>query len=95
MQPSELHDRVRRDLLAYVIDKHPVTDRPVTFDTPLLERGIVDSLSMAAFIAFLERRYQLDFMKVEVTRDDFASIDVLARLVVANLPAGAPAGAGG
>lgn len=90
VEPEEVRERVRRDLLAYVIGRQPAAAEPIHFDTPLLERGIIDSLSMVTFIMYLEQNYHLDFMRVEVNRDDFASIDALSRFVLANLKACAP-----
>lgn len=83
---NERLGQVRQELLDYVVEMHfnhyPGT---VTLDTPLLKVGIIDSLSMMTFILFLEQKYGLDFFRVDISRDDFASINTLANLVVKNL----------
>ena len=57
----------------------------ITYETPLLESGIIDSLSMMVFILFLEQKYGLDFFEIEITRQDFTTIATLATLVAKHL----------
>ncbi len=83
---TELYDRVRRELLDYLVEKRfNQYEGDIAVDTPLLKLGIVDSLSMMTFILFLEKKYKLDFFEVDISRDDFSSINALTDLVVKSL----------
>ncbi len=78
--------RICDELLDYVKAHHAANfSERVTVRTHLLECGLVDSLSMMTFILHLEHRYSMDFMVVDITRNEFASVETLARFVVANL----------
>src|SRR3954468_24121152 len=82
------HVRICGELLEYVLGmRFNNYEGAIDYDTPLLNLGIVDSLSMMRFILFLERKYGLDFFVVDIGRADFASINVLAGLIARNLPA--------
>jgi acyl carrier protein len=76
------YDLVRQDLLKYLVQMHfNEYEGDLRYDTPLLQLGIIDSLSMMTCILFLEQQYGLDFFLVDVSRDDFASINTIANLV--------------
>ena len=80
------HNAIRQDLLAYLVTMHfNEYEGDVHFDTPLLELGIIDSLSMMTCILFLEQKYGLDFFEIDVSRNDFASINTIATLVARSL----------
>lgn len=79
-------DRVRQEVMEYVVKmRFNDYEGELTFDTPLLEVGLIDSLSMMTVVLFLEQRYGLDFFTVDISRDDFASIDTLAAMLVHNM----------
>ncbi len=83
---ADMYDRVRQELLDYVVKMHfNHYAGDIDFDTPLLKLGIIDSLSMMTFTLFLEQKYELDFFVVDISRDHFASINTLADLVVRNV----------
>ena len=74
-------EAVRDELLAYLNKRHACD---VTADTPLLQVGIIDSLSMMKLVLHLERRYQLDFSYTRISRDNFESVSILADFIVRN-----------
>ncbi len=77
---------IQQDLLNYVVKMHfNEYEGELHYDTPLLELGIVDSLSMMTCILFLEQKYGLDFFQVDVSRNDFATLNTIAALVSRSL----------
>ena len=53
----------------------------VAEDTPLLEQGLLDSLSLMKLVAFLERRYRLVVPEEEITPDNFTSLAAIRKLI--------------
>ena len=43
----------------YVIDEYVEDDSEITYDTPLISGGIVDSFSMVSLKRFLENKYEI------------------------------------
>ena len=54
---------------------------PVTYDTPLISGGIVDSFSMVSLKRFLENKYKISLPDNEATPEAFDSVDKIAVLV--------------
>lgn len=80
------YNTIRQNVLDYLVSMHfNEYEGDVRFDTPLLELGIIDSLSMMTCILFLEQKYGLDFFEIDVSRNDFASINTIATLVSRSL----------
>ena len=50
-------------------------------DTPLLEWGVIDSLSLAELLAFIEQRFSIQVAEEEVTPDHFQSLGALSALL--------------
>jgi acyl carrier protein len=51
-------DEMKELVLKYVIDEYiDDDDAEVTFDTPLISSGYVDSFSMVSLLVFLERKF--------------------------------------
>ena len=75
---EELKDIV----LTYVTKEYLEDDsEPLTYDTPLISGGIVDSFSMVSLKRFLERRYELKIPDAEATPEAFDSVERIAALV--------------
>ncbi len=69
-------------ILDYVIKEYVEDDsETVTFDTPLISGGIVDSFSMVSLKRFLENRYEIQIPDDEATPEAFDSIDKIAGIV--------------
>jgi 2-hydroxymuconate-semialdehyde hydrolase len=51
-------------------------------ETPLLELGILNSLSIARMIAFIRRRYGLSIPAEKITGINFRSLGQIAELVI-------------
>ncbi len=56
-------------------------DREVTYDTPLISGGIVDSFSMVSLKVFLETKYNLSIPDAKATPEAFDSVDNIMTLL--------------
>jgi acyl carrier protein len=72
---SVISDYIRREL-----SKEP---RLVTLerDTPLLESGIIDSLSLLKLVLFLEKQFGIAVKGQELVPENFATVDAICGFV--------------
>ena len=56
-------------------------DMDVTFDTPLISGGIVDSFSMVSLKRFLETKYNIQIPDAKATPEAFDSVDKIVILM--------------
>jgi acyl carrier protein len=78
MQDQELKDVV----LQYVIDEYVEDEEDeVTYDTPLISGGLVDSFSMVSLKRFLENKYKISIPDDKATPEAFDSVNKIAVLV--------------
>jgi len=69
-------------ILNYVIKEYVEDDsEPMTFETPLISGGIVDSFSMVSLKRFLENRYAIQIPDDRATPEAFDSVNKIAVLV--------------
>lgn len=68
-------------ILAYVIDEYAGEGDTITYDTPLLSSGLVDSFSMISLKRFLEMKYQISIPDEAATPETFDSVEKIAELV--------------
>jgi acyl carrier protein len=75
---EELKDIV----LKYVTKEYLEDDsEPLTYETPLISGGIVDSFSMVSLKRFLENRYQIAIPDEDASPEAFDSVNKIAALV--------------
>jgi acyl carrier protein len=75
-------DDLKDVILKYVIDEYlEEGGEPITFDTPLISGGIVDSFSMVSLKRFLENRYKISIPDDQATPEAFDSVTKIADLV--------------
>ncbi len=75
-------DELKDIVLKYVIAEYSDDDAdPITYDTPLISGGIVDSFSMVSLKRFLENKYKISIPDDQATPEAFDSIDKIAVLV--------------
>ena len=77
---TEMHETI----LEYVIDEYvdeDDSDSEMTFDTPLISSGIVDSFSMVSLKVFLEKKYGVSLPDSEATPEAFDTINSICELV--------------
>ncbi|MGB9697165.1 MAG: acyl carrier protein [Ignavibacteria bacterium] len=56
-------------------------DREVTYDTPLISGGIVDSFSMVSLKVFLETKYNIQIPDAKATPEAFDSVNNIVNLL--------------
>jgi acyl carrier protein len=56
-------------------------DREVTYSTPLISGGIVDSFSMVSLKRFLETKYKIQIPDAKATPEAFDTVDNIAVLL--------------
>ena len=66
----------------YVVREYVEDDTDVTFDTPLISGGIVDSFSMVSLKRFLENKYKNSIPDDKATPEAFDSVNKICTLVL-------------
>ena len=56
-------------------------DREISYDTPLISGGIVDSFSMVSLKRFLETRYKIQIPDAKATPEAFDSVNHIIQLL--------------
>lgn len=56
-------------------------DREVTYDTPLISGGIVDSFSMVSLKVFLENKYNIQIPDAKASPEAFDSVNNIMKLL--------------
>lgn len=75
---EELKDVV----LEYVINEYQEDDDDViTYDTPLISGGFVDSFSMVSLKVFLEKKFDISIPDEQATPEAFDTVDKIVSLV--------------
>ncbi len=69
-----VHDYVKSEY----IDDDDVT---LTYDTPLISSGYVDSFSMVSLLIFLENKFKIKIPPGKATPDAFDSVNKIVKLV--------------
>jgi len=65
----------------YVVKEYVEDDTEVTFETPLISGGIVDSFSMVSLKRFLENKYKISIPDNRATPEAFDSVNKIVVLV--------------
>ncbi len=52
-------------------------DSQLKFDTPLFEKGIIDSTGVLELVSFIEENYQITIQDDELVQDNFSSISAI------------------
>ncbi len=82
----QLREQVKKELIVY-ISKEFVKEKELDIypDTPLLEKGLIDSLSIMTLIVHIENQYNLDFYKIDITRNSFININTITQIIMENV----------
>jgi acyl carrier protein len=59
---------------------------PLSNETPLLEQGILDSLSLLQLVVFLEERFNIRVDEADLLPENFASVDTICAYLRAREP---------
>lgn len=74
-------EEMKEIILEYVIEEYAEDDDEVTFDTPLISGGLVDSFSMVSLKRFLEVKYKISIPDDKATPEAFDNVNSIAALV--------------
>ncbi len=72
---------LKETILKYVIEEYATEDDHVTYDTPLISSGLVDSFSMVSLKRFLEMKYKISIPDKDASPEAFDSVNKIADLV--------------
>ena len=68
-------------ILNYVIEEYATEDDTLTYETPLISGGLVDSFSMVSLKRFLEMKYKITIPDDEASPEAFDNVNKIADLV--------------
>jgi acyl carrier protein len=74
-------DEMKDVIKNYVIKEYVEDDTEITYDTPLISGGIVDSFSMVSLKRFLENKYKIAIPDDKATPEAFDSVNKICQLV--------------
>jgi acyl carrier protein len=75
-------DEMKDAVLKYVKNEYlEDEDEEITYDTPLISGGIVDSFSMVSLKRFLENKYKISIPDDKATPEAFDSVNKIVALV--------------
>ena len=75
-------EEIKDAVLNYVIEEYlEEDDDEITYDTPLISGGIVDSFSMVSLKRFLENKYSISIPDEKATPEAFDSVHKIVALV--------------
>ncbi|MBS4034500.1 MAG: acyl carrier protein [Ignavibacterium sp.] len=74
---------IKDTVLQYVKNEYLESDddREVTYDTPLISGGIVDSFSMVSLKVFLETNYKIQIPDAKASPEAFDSVNNIVNLL--------------
>ena len=74
---------IKDTILDYVKNEYLESDddREITYDTPLISGGIVDSFSMVSLKVFLETKYNIQIPDAKASPEAFDSVNNIVNLL--------------
>ena len=74
---------IKDTILQYVKNEYLETDddREITYDTPLISGGIVDSFSMVSLKVFLETKFNIQIPDAKASPEAFDSVNNIINLL--------------
>ncbi len=75
-------EEIKDIVLQYVIKEYiDDEDEKITYDTPLISSGHVDSFSMVSLLVFLENKFKIKIPPSKATPEAFDSVNKIVALV--------------
>ena len=73
----------RKDfILNYIVKEYMEdADKEITYDTPLISSGYIDSFSMVSLLVFLENKFKIRIPPMKATPEAFDSVNNIVTLV--------------
>jgi acyl carrier protein/D-alanine--poly(phosphoribitol) ligase subunit 2 len=75
---NEMKELIRNYVIKEYIDDDDVT---ITYDSPLISSGYVDSFSMVSLLVFLENKFKIKIPPGKATPEAFDSVNNIVALV--------------
>jgi acyl carrier protein len=76
-------DEMKNIVLNYVIQEYlEDEDIEITFDTPLISSGYVDSFSMVSLLVFIENKFEIKIPPGKATPDAFDSVNKIISMAI-------------
>lgn len=76
---DDIKDNIRNHILKEILETD--LDEPLTNDTPLIDGVILDSISVASLMSFLEDQYQIVVEADDLSDGSMNTIDSIANMV--------------
>ena len=76
-------DKMKETVLEYIVDEYLDEDDEdeISYDSPLISSGIVDSFSMVSLKRFIENKYSIKLPDEEATPEAFDTVNSICTLV--------------
>lgn len=75
-------ENLKDTILKYVIEEYADENDKITYETPLISSGLVDSFSMVSLKRFLEVKYKITIPDEDASPEAFNSVNKIADLVL-------------
>ncbi len=72
---------IKKTVLEYVIEEYLEDEKELTYDSPLISGGIIDSFSMVSLKRFLESKYKISIPDEKATQETFDTVDKISEVV--------------
>jgi len=76
---DDIKDNIRNHILKEILETD--LDEPLANDTPLIDGVILDSISVASLMSFLEDQYQIVVEADDLSDGSMSTIDSIASMV--------------
>lgn len=78
MEPNEMKELVMGYIIKEFLEEE---ESGLTFDTPLISSGLIDSFSMVSLLVFLEKKFCIKIPPSNATPEAFNSVNNIVDLV--------------
>jgi Phosphopantetheine attachment site. len=75
-------ENIKDLILNYIVQEFAEdSDEEITYDTPLISSGFVDSFSMVSLLIFIENKFKIKIPASKATPEAFDSVNNIVELV--------------
>jgi acyl carrier protein len=78
MKPEEMKDLIFKYIIKEYIED---AETEITYDTPLISSGYIDSFSMVSLLVFLEKKFSIKIPPSKATPEAFDNVNNIVVLV--------------
>jgi acyl carrier protein len=78
---------IKENIKNFIIDSFlkNADTKELTYTTPLISGGIMDSISTMQLVNFIEHKYNFEFQAHEVDRDNLDSINLISNFIASKI----------